>query len=90
VGNYVNFRLGNYGNVHNPEFCLALTGERGVGKTVVLNKVQRDVEQELGWHVVVLQAIPEGDLLPRLAKELLRTASTGWQRTGALVEIPQI
>jgi type II secretory pathway predicted ATPase ExeA len=70
----------------DPDFCLALTGERGVGKTVVLNKVQRDVEQDLGWPVVVLQAIPESRLLPQLAQELMRKATSGWQRTGALAK----
>jgi AAA ATPase domain len=39
----------------HPEYTTVLTGPRGVGKTVVLNEVQRRA-QEMGWLVVALDA----------------------------------
>jgi type II secretory pathway predicted ATPase ExeA len=67
-------------------FTSALTGDRGVGKTVVLNKVQSEVQEELHWPVIALQAVPEGEILLPLTEALRDAASSTWQRVGSLVK----
>lgn len=66
---------------------MALIGDRGVGKTVVLNKVQQAVHDDLGWPVVAMQAVPQGGLLLPMAESLRHEAGSTWQRAGALVKI---
>jgi hypothetical protein len=70
----------------DPAFGMALIGDRGIGKTVVLNQVQYAVHDDLGWPVVALQAVPRAGLLLPLAESLRHEAGSTWQRAGALVK----
>lgn len=67
-------------------FSMALIGDRGVGKTVVLNKIQSEVRETMGWPVVAMQAVPDAEILLPLAEKLREEASSTWQRVGALVK----
>ena len=66
---------------------MALIGDRGVGKTVVLNKVQKAVHDDLRWPVVAMQAVPQGGLLLPMAESIRHEAGSTWQRAGALVKV---
>ena len=52
------------------EKSLVLTGLRGVGKTVLLNRIQR-LARDMGYHSEMLEA-PEKDRLPELLVPALR------------------
>lgn len=69
----------------HPSFGQGLVGDRGVGKTALLNEIERRTKKELGWLVVAHQAIPGEDLLPGLVERLIDAAGSGWQRAGRLV-----
>jgi hypothetical protein len=65
-----------------PGFCQAILGDRGIGKTVLLNEIERRVARELGWPVLTHQATPDGDLVGSLAEKLPDAATRAWSRTG--------
>lgn len=69
----------------HPSFGQGFVGDRGVGKTALLNEIERRTAAELGWPVVVLQAVPGEDLLPGLITRLIDAIGSGWQRAGRLV-----
>ena len=33
-------------------FCMGIIGERGVGKTVLLNEIERQAKSSLGWQYI--------------------------------------
>ena len=68
-----------------PGFIQAFVGDRGVGKTALLNEIERRVRAELHWPVVTHQVVPGEPLLPVLARRLADAASSGWQRAGRFV-----
>jgi NAD(P)-dependent dehydrogenase (short-subunit alcohol dehydrogenase family) len=63
-----------------PGFCQAIIGDRGIGKTVLLNEIERRVTTELCWPVLAHQATPAGDLVGSLAAKLPRAATRTWGR----------
>jgi hypothetical protein len=65
-----------------PGFCQAILGDRGIGKTVLLNEIERRVAGELGWPVLTHQATPDGDLVGSLVQKLPDAATRVWSRTG--------
>jgi len=65
-----------------PGFCQAILGDRGIGKTVLLNEIERRVSAELGWPVLSHQATPDGDLVGSLVDKLPDAATRAWSRTG--------
>jgi len=65
-----------------PGFCQAILGDRGIGKTVLLNEIERRVAGELHWPVLTHQAVPDGDLVGSLVAKLPDAASRAWSRTG--------
>lgn len=68
-----------------PGFCQALLGDRGVGKTVLLNEIERRCRAELRWPVVTHQATPGGDLVASIAEKLPSAVGRSWSRAGRLV-----
>lgn len=69
----------------HPSFGQGFVGDRGIGKTALLNEIERRTRAELSWPVVVLQAVPGEDLLPGLIERLIDAIGSGWQRAGKLV-----
>ena len=65
-----------------PGFCQAILGDRGFGKTVLLNEIERRVTAELGWPVLSHQSTPDGDLVESLVHKLPDAATRAWSRTG--------
>jgi hypothetical protein len=63
-----------------PGFCQAIIGDRGIGKTVLLNEIERRVTTELHWPVLAHQATPSGDLVGSLAVKLPHAATQAWGR----------
>jgi hypothetical protein len=63
-------------------FGRAVIGDRGVGKTVLLNELEREVDEQLGWSVVAHQAIPGGALVPPLVERLMESVSSRWNKAG--------
>lgn len=55
--------------VRRPEKSLLLTGLRGVGKTVLLNEIQRRAE-EIGYNTILIEAHEDKSLGPLLAPYL--------------------
>jgi hypothetical protein len=68
-----------------PRFCQALLGDRGVGKTVLLNELERRVRADLRWPVLSHQAIPGGDLVASIADKLPQAVGGGWRRAGRMM-----
>jgi len=68
-----------------PGFCQAILGDRGIGKTVLLNEIERRVATELKWPVLTHQATPGGDLVASLMEKLPHAATRTWSRTGRFV-----
>lgn len=64
--------------------CLVMVGLRGVGKTVLLNRIATDAEGR-GFATVVVEA-PEGSSLPALLAPPLRTALVKMSRRAAAGE----
>ena len=65
-----------------PGFCQAILGDRGFGKTVLLNEIERRVSADLGWPVLSHQSTPDGDLVESLVHKLPDAATRAWSRTG--------
>jgi hypothetical protein len=64
-------------------------GERGVGKTVLLNALERQAVIQLGWTVVQEQALPgDGDLLGSLLERVAATTS-GWRQVARTIKSMQ-
>jgi hypothetical protein len=59
----------------NPRFVGALIGERGIGKTVLLNEMGEKAKQ-LGWPVVARQITPNESFLVPLLYDLLGEAGS--------------
>ena len=68
-----------------PGFCQAILGDRGVGKTVLLNEVERRVRADLDWPVLSHQATPGGDLTDSILEKLPKAADGVWRRAGRLL-----
>jgi hypothetical protein len=69
----------------HPGFSQGLVGDRGIGKTVLLNEIERRTKAELGWPVVVHQVVPGEALLPVLVRRVIDAAGGTWRRAGRLV-----
>ncbi len=69
----------------HPAFSQGFVGDRGIGKTVLLNEIERRTKAELGWPVVVHQVIPGEAMLPVLVRRLVDAAGGTWRRAGRLV-----
>jgi hypothetical protein len=63
-------------------FGRAVVGDRGVGKTVLLNELERKVDHELGWSVVTHQATPGSTFVAPLVDRLIESVGSKWSRTG--------
>lgn len=63
----------------DPMFIAALIGDRGVGKTAVLDRIEEDVRNQ-NWAVVHEQAVELESLLAPLLTDLVSEASSHWTR----------
>ena len=70
-----------------PAKSVVMVGLRGVGKTVLLDRMRDDAEAE-GIHTVRIEA-PEGRSLPGLLAPELRVALLRLSRSGAHSALPQ-
>ncbi|OYV59520.1 MAG: hypothetical protein B7Z69_06925 [Actinobacteria bacterium 21-73-9] len=64
----------------DPWFTTVLVGDRGVGKTAVLDAVEKSA-RESGWAVIHEQAVEKEGLLALLLKDLVKEAGSLWTRT---------
>ncbi|MCU4187230.1 hypothetical protein K6U06_22905 [Acidiferrimicrobium sp. IK] len=60
-------------------------GDRGIGRTVLLNEIERGVSSEFWWPVLTHQATPDDDLVGSLVDKLPGAATRAWSRTGRLL-----
>jgi len=75
---------------HRPSATALVTGERGMGKTALMNEVQKRAEGS-GCFCLPSVAVPEGPLLPTLMSacaDFLRQRRGGWRRRVTAVELP--
>lgn len=63
----------------DPWYITALIGDRGVGKTAMLNEVEKRAREE-GWAVVHEQAVAQQPLLRPLLEDLIKEAGSTWSR----------
>lgn len=69
----------------SPWFGRGLVGDRGVGKTVLLNAVQ-ELASKRGWVVVADQAVPGQPLVAPLLDLIVSTAGTKWSKLAKLAK----
>ena len=69
----------------HPRFCRALLGNRGTGKTVLLDVFGEAASKELGWAVLHVQALQEESLVAVLLQRLPE-AVRPW---GRLARVPR-
>ncbi|MGH9120650.1 MAG: AAA family ATPase, partial [Acidimicrobiales bacterium] len=65
----------------HPEFCVAYLGRRGVGKTTMLDSIAAQVQSDLGWATLQVQAIREESLLLTIAQRMPASLRP-WGRLG--------
>jgi hypothetical protein len=63
----------------DPWYITALIGDRGVGKTAVLNEVEKRARKQ-GWTVVHEQVVAGQSLLRPLLEDLINEAGSTWSR----------
>jgi hypothetical protein len=67
----------------SPWFGHGLVGDRGVGKTVLLNAMQQ-LAAAKGWAVVAEQAVPDQPLVAPLLAQIVSVAGTRWSKLSKL------
>lgn len=60
-------------------FSMGIIGERGVGKTVLLNEIERQAKSSLGWQYIQEQCSSGPDWLGTLIERVIETASPWWR-----------
>ena len=60
-------------------FGMAIIGERGVGKTVLLNEIERQAKSSLGWQYIQEQCSSGPDWIGTLIERVIETASPWWR-----------
>jgi hypothetical protein len=68
-------------------FGMAVVGERGVGKTVLLGAIEQRVSTDLKWRLVQEQALPQTDLISMLVERVATTAGPWWRLRRAFKEM---
>ncbi len=69
----------------SPWFGHGLVGDRGVGKTVLLNAMQQ-LAAAKGWAVVAEQAVPDQPLLEPLLGQIVSVAGSRWTKLSKLAK----
>lgn len=65
----------------HPEFCSALLGHRGVGKTILLDSIGASAGHDISWAVLHVQALRDESLLATMAQRI-PSALEPWGRMG--------
>lgn len=67
-------------------FGRGIVGDRGVGKTVLLNELERRVDRELGWSIVTHQATPGSTFVQPLVERLMESVGSTGKKSEAIAE----
>ncbi len=63
----------------SPWFVHGIVGDRGVGKTVLLNALQDRVKTR-GWPVVAFQVVPGEPLIVSMLRDMVKEAGSAWTK----------
>jgi hypothetical protein len=73
------FDVGIETGPRSPWFVHGLVGDRGVGKTALLNALQ-DRANARGWPVVAIQVVPGEPLIVPMLRDMVKEAGSAWSK----------